>query len=248
MGESGAAVFRRSDGCLFAKCVSHWAVSDLRDERDRVEWLGGTPVPCPELAGWHEADNGACLVTTAVHGIPACEVSTEAVPRALSSLAAVLRALHDLPAQTCPFDRTLVVTMPVVQNTVSRGAVIVDFLDPAWRATPPSDLLAGLQAELGRATRLESADLVVCHGDACLPNFLLDPETLECTGVVDLGRLGVADRYLDLSLTAQSIGSTGMNPQYSSADADAFLQTYGIDHPDRRRMRFYQLLDSLSWG
>ncbi|MFP1592824.1 phosphotransferase [Escherichia coli] len=29
----------------------------------------------------------------------------------------------------------------------------------------------------------------VCHGDPCMPNFMVDPKTLQCTGLIDLGRL-----------------------------------------------------------
>lgn len=33
-----------------------------------------------------------------------------------------------------------------------------------------------------------------------MPNFMVDPKTLQCTGLIDLGRLGTADRYADLAL------------------------------------------------
>jgi streptomycin 3"-kinase len=187
-------------------------------------------------------------VITAIEGALACDVPSAAVPTVLESLANVLGRLHNIPTERCPFDRRLSVTMPVVMDVVRRGAVDVNNLDPTCRATAPSDLLAGLRAQLDRATRLESTELVVCHGDACLPNFLIDPEILSCVGVIDLGRLGVADRYLDLSLVTASIGWAGMNPQFSAADADTLLQAYGLNNPDRDRLRFYQLLDALSWG
>ena len=248
VGESGAAVFRRSDGVVFAKCAGRPGVGDLRDERDRLSWLSGTDVPSPEVADWYEYDEGACLVITAIEGALACDVPPAAVPTVLESLANVLGSLHSIPTERCPFDRRLSVTMPVVEDVVRRGAVNANNLDPTCRASPPSDLLAGLRAELGRATRLESYDLVVCHGDACLPNFLIDPGTLDCVGVIDLGRLGVADRYLDLSLVTTSIGSAGMNPQFSASDADTLLQAYDLINPDQDRLRFYQVLDALSWG
>lgn len=248
VGESGATVFRRSDGVVFAKCADRPGSRGLRDERDRVSWLSATDVPCAEVVDWCELDAGACLVTTAVNGVLACDVPSGAVPAVLDSLAHVLGRLHNLPTESCPFDRRLSVTLPVVEDVVRRHAVNVNNLEPAWRATPPNDLLAGLRSRLDRARRLEATDLVVCHGDACLPNFLIDPETLDCVGVVDLGRLGVADRYLDLSLVAANVGSPGMFPQFSAADVDTLLLAYGLDNPDRGRLRFYQVLDALSWG
>ena len=44
---------------------------------------------------------------------------------------------------------------------------------------------------------------MVCHGDACCPNTLLD-ESGRAVAQVDLGRLGVADRWADLAVAAMS--------------------------------------------
>jgi aminoglycoside phosphotransferase len=63
-----------------------------------------------------------------------------------------------------------------------------------------AQLLARINNELGQRLAQEANDRVVCHGNACMPNFLMDPDTLRCTGMIDLGRLGTADRYVDLSL------------------------------------------------
>jgi streptomycin 3"-kinase len=245
VGESGAAVFRRSDGAAYAKCAA--SVRDLRDERDRIAWLARTDLPCPEVVEWHEYDDDACLVSTAVDGIQANAVSAAAVPALLKSLARVIRRLHGIPVETCPFDRGLSVTLPIAENVVRRGAVNPDYLHPSDRQTPPAELLASLQAERDRLQRLERADRVVCHGDACLPNFLVDPDTFECVGLIDLGRLGVADRYLDLSVIAANLGS-GDDPQFSPTDAGVVLRAYGLADPDPDRLRRYQLLDALSWG
>jgi kanamycin kinase len=47
--------------------------------------------------------------------------------------------------------------------------------------------------------------LVVCHGDACAPNTLID-DSGRCSGHVDLGDLGVADRWADLAVGILSLG------------------------------------------
>ena len=47
--------------------------------------------------------------------------------------------------------------------------------------------------------------LVVCHGDACAPNTLIDDDG-RCCGHVDLGALGVADRWADLAVATMSLG------------------------------------------
>jgi hypothetical protein len=44
---------------------------------------------------------------------------------------------------------------------------------------------------------------VVCHGDACVPNTLLD-RTGRWIGHVDLGTLGVGDRWADLAIATLS--------------------------------------------
>ncbi|WP_457028795.1 aminoglycoside 3'-phosphotransferase [Kitasatospora sp. P5_F3] len=85
-------------------------------------------------------------------------------------------------------------------------------------------------------------DLVVCHGDYCAPNILLDPDTLTVTALVDVGTLGVADRYTDLAQMARSLGN-GLNPQYGPRSADRFVARYGATPLDEQRLAFYRLLD-----
>ncbi|WP_157919110.1 phosphotransferase, partial [Escherichia coli] len=85
-------------------------------------------------------------------------------------------------------------------DVVSRNAVNPDFLPDEDKSTPQLDLLARVERELPVRLDQERTDMVVCHGDPCMPNFMVDPKTLQCTGLIDLGRLGTADRYADLAL------------------------------------------------
>jgi kanamycin kinase len=100
-----------------------------------------------------------------------------------------------------------------------------------------------LVAEL-MATRPSSEDLVVCHGDLSLPNVVFDPDTYAVAGLVDAGRLGVADRWVDLAIATRSMTSR-LNAQYGPGTMERFLARYGIPF-DRAKCDFYRLMDEFA--
>ena len=68
-----------------------------------------------------------------------------------------------------------------------------------------ADRLAGIRPTLELHCRGPPIDrLVVCHGDACAPNTLIDDDG-RCCGHVDLDALGVADRWADLAVATMSL-------------------------------------------
>jgi kanamycin kinase len=83
-----------------------------------------------------------------------------------------------------------------------------------------------------------SADrLVVCHGDACAPNTLMADDG-SCSGHVDLGDLGVADRWADLAVATLSLDWN--YPVREDRDWEAILlDAYGVA-PDRERIAYYR--------
>ena len=79
--------------------------------------------------------------------------------------------------------------------------------------------------------------LVVCHGDACAPNTLMtDDGTF--FGHVDLGDLGVADRWADLAIATMSL-----DWNYPTGGPDGFqailLDAYGVT-ADTGRIAYYR--------
>ncbi|ARU52047.1 streptomycin 3'-kinase [Cellulosimicrobium cellulans] len=243
-GESSARVFVSTDGARYAKVVDGDEVVALAGERDRVRWAGDQGIPGPRLLGWAEAPGEAVLTTTAVAGTPADQVGPDQARRAWANIVAAVRALHDVPVGGCPFDRGLRTMYALAQDVVARGAVRQEFLRPEQESRSGHDLLAELTAELPVRQEQEAADQVVCHGDLCLPNILLDPETLEVSGFVDLGRLGAADRHADLSLLLASAQDTW--PDEAQHLRDQLQPLYGSP-VDADRLRFHLFLDPLTW-
>jgi kanamycin kinase len=77
--------------------------------------------------------------------------------------------------------------------------------------------------------------LVVCHGDACAPNTLIGDDG-RCSGHVDLGDLGVADRWADLAVATLSLSWN-----YRGSWEDTLLDGYGAA-ADPPRIDFYRRL------
>jgi streptomycin 3"-kinase len=239
-GESGATVLRSPDGTRYAKYGQQ-----LAQERDRITWLATTGIPGPAVLDWHTDDDGAWLVTSAVHGVPADQVPAETLRRAWPAITAAVRALHALPPRECPFSRDLAEMFALASAVVARGAVNPAWLPVEQQHTPPVELLARLATQL--PTRLADEDTVVCHGDLCLPNIIVTPETGEVTGFIDLGRLGGADRYADIALLLANARETWRDETEARAADEAFARDYDMTL-DADRQRFYLHLDPLTWG
>lgn len=170
----------------------------------RLRWARRyVPVPVPVAHGRAPGVAGprAWLVTQAAAGDSAVAPRHARRPgTTVPALGRALRAFHDsVPARDCPF------SWSVADRIVRLG------LDPALGDGMPP------------------LDAVVCHGDACSPNFLLDAAGRPC-GYVDLGALGVADRWADLAPALMSL-----EWNYGPGWEPAFLQAYGCaDDPGKR--------------
>jgi kanamycin kinase len=208
--QSGGLTFRIGDGerRLFAKWAPTGSGPDLAAEAVRLRWAGRfTPVPRVRDHGTDE--DGAWLVTHEVPGESAVSPRWKADPRtAVRALGAGLRVLHDrLPVADCPF------TWSVDHR-----------LEHARRA--------GVEAPADLPEPPPVDRLVVCHGDPCAPNTLLHDDG-SWSGHVDMGGLGIADRWADLAV---ALWSTELN--YGPGWENALLDAYGID-PDPYRTDFY---------
>lgn len=247
-GESGDRVYRSADGTRYAKLAEGTRALELAGERDRLHWLAGKDIACPALLDWQENEHGACLMMSAIPGIPAVDLSGADLLKAWPSMVEHLAALHALAADDCPFERSLTTMFARAADVVARDAVNPDFLPDEDKEHQARDLLARVEAELRLRLAQEQADRVVCHGDPCMPNFMVDRETLRCTGLIDLGRVGTADRYADLALMLANAGENWTTAEEAERAFAILFSTLRIEAPDRERLAFYLRLDPLTWG
>lgn len=185
--------------------------TSMAQEAQRLAWAAPhTPVPRVISHGGDASHEW--LVTEALDGLSAVDPRWLAEPEtAARAVGQGLRALHDaLPTQNCPYDWGVPAR---VRNAAQRGIEV----PAALRQAPPVDRL------------------VVCHGDACVPNTLLD-DAGNPSGHVDLGALGLGDFWADLAVASMS---TEWN--YGPGFEDALIAAYGVE-PDSERLAYYREL------
>lgn len=220
------AIEGRDGTRTFVKWTPAGCGVDPAREIVRLRWAGlWLPVPRVLDHGW-DAD-GEWVVTAGLPGdsaVSARWINDPAI--AVPAIGTGLRMMHEtLPVDGCPFTWS---TQTRIAEARRAG------LDPTrWqdehRRLSASDALEIVSS----APTIDR--LVVCHGDACAPNTLLAADGT-CTGHVDLGCLGVADRWADLAVATWS---TTWN--YGPGWEEALLEAYGVC-PDPGRTAYYRLL------
>ena len=230
--ERGAVTFEVGTGP--DRCFVKWAPAasgiDLEGEAVRMQWAHPfTPVPRVLDSGVDDA--GSWIVTSPIPGESAVADRWKADPAtAVAAIGTGLRALHDrLPVDACPYSWSAEGRFLDARRRA--GAAQVE--RERWHRDHRSLSVDEALDTLADIPPLDA--LVVCHGDACAPNTVLTGEG-RWSGHVDLGALGVADRWADLAVATWS---TQWN--YGPGWEDPLLAAYGIE-PDPDRTRYYRLL------
>lgn len=229
------AVFKSADG------NRPDLVSELAATERRLRLLARTTLPVPRLLDSGRWRGTHWLTMEHRPGRGAHEPGHDR-GSLIPLLARALRELHAVPVTGIPLPMGPDVLLEQASERVASGLV-----DRGWRAqrhragTTAREVLSALAARL---TRLPVSGPVLLHGDYCLPNVLVDGEG--GWSLIDLGRMGVGDRHLDLADMTGSMLSD-LNPSFGPRDAEAFLDAYGRDLVDPELLRLYRELDGFFW-
>lgn len=206
----------------------------LSQECDRMHWASSW-LPVPKVLDYGREEGVEWLLTEALPGVVAVQEELMGDPASLVPiLAEGLRTFHETPIQNCPFDFRLDQALAHVRARVNAGRVdpINDF-HPEHEHFNPQEAFKELEA-----TVPATEDVVLCHGDYCLTNVLIKAGRV--SGFVDLGELGLADRWWDLAVATWSL-TWNLGPGWE----DLFLEAYKID-VDLERIRYFRLLYDLT--
>lgn len=236
LGNSGAQVFRlvaEGKPTLFLKKLEAAYSNHLQDVAARLEWLKGR-VTVPEVVYYEDAPQTS-LVMTAVPGFDLTyfDGKSPAVKRQLTvTLARALKQFHALDARDCPFDHSAARELARLETHLAEREASVG--ESAGLQTARVTLEALKQKQ-------PAEDLVLTHGDACLPNILV--VDYELSGFIDLGAAGLGDRCRDLERACWSLGYN-----YGEGYDEVFLGAYGATDFDRKKLSFYRELAFFSLG
>jgi kanamycin kinase len=233
--ELGGLTFELPSASRFLKWAPAASGLPLLDEAMRLRWASPY-VPVPEVVdAGTAADGSTWLLTERLSGTSAISDRWKAAPRtAVRAIGKALRAFHEaLPVEPCPFTWTAEERLACAQARAAAG--IIDPME--WH---PSHRHLSVDDAIDRVSEPPPVDrLVVCHADSCSPNTLVNDDG-SWSGHVDLGRMGVGERWADIAIATWS---TTWN--YGPGWEGELLAAYGVD-ADPDRTRYYRLLWDLT--
>lgn len=147
----------------------------------------------------------------------------------------VLKALWSIPISDQMLDQTLNVRLKQAEDHVAHGCVDMATWDmdiQKSRFSSPQDLLNYLKANK------PNEDLVFSHGDLTFENIIFDHQ--KGVGLIDIGRMGFADRYQDLALAYRSLLY-----QTNQDESTRLLFNQLQFDVDENKLDYYLLLDEL---
>ena len=240
LGKSGARVLLFDDYVLKIRPADGWDTADVRI----LEWLAGK-APVPQVAAHAVQDGLDWLLMTRIRGKELCSPDVMSRPTLLlDCMAEALHTLWAIPAEDCPFERTVEDNLSHAEAAILAGRFDASGCEPETFGPggfeSPEALLDWLKSHL------PAQDRAVTHGDFCLPNIFTDGERF--TGLIDVGNAGAGDRWMDLALGWRSLKHNS-DGHYGficpNIDPDDLFRAAGVPK-DEEKLRYYILLDELN--
>lgn len=206
---------------------------EILNEVKAYRYLDGK-LNVPKVFEFEKREDQYFLLMSEIKGQMLYELLKEDIPSTINLYATSLKKIHDLPIEDYPLHRDLKNMLEIAKNHIAH--IDINDLEEITQKR-------GLEETYQRLVELtpQERDLVICHGDFCMPNVLVDKKV----GYIDLGRSGIDDRYQDIALALRSLKSNieMINKPYRKEYTTLFLNTYGINQLDERKCEFYFLLD-----
>ncbi|WP_426578267.1 APH(3') family aminoglycoside O-phosphotransferase [Xenorhabdus stockiae] len=235
IGESPCCVYsfiRGNDRFFLKYSPSVYASTtySVMREASVLDWLADR-LNVAEVVCVAENSGGEFMISRAVPGKPLYERLKARQP-VLELFHEAVRQMQSVPIVDCPFDSGAGFRLNELEYFLNHGLCAEQYDLKQWQGiTTPQSLLKHLHATL------PSEERVFSHGDLCDSNIFVDEH--DDLYFIDLGRGGVADRWLDIAFVHRNL-----REEISVDIAAEFLNTLGdVDNAAKRE--FFEQLDEL---
>ncbi len=240
IGQSGSKVLIFDDMVLKIRNESF----ENDNEVKLMKWLRDK-VPSPEVI-CHIKENGTdYLLMSKIEGKMSCDKEYMRNPKKLMDiLAESMKMLWSVDISDCPVNMNLDAKLKMAEYNVKNNLVDVENTQPGTFGANgfenPEKLLEWLK------NNRPDEDVVLSHGDFCLPNILIENGTL--SGFIDIGRMGISDRWNDIAICYRSLNDNYIGKysteKYDNFNADYLFEALGIEK-NEEKLRYYILMDEL---
>lgn len=238
-GMSGSSILMFDDCVLKIQPFN----KEVESEIDMMQWLAHTNL-IPKVILHITENNKSYLLMTRMDGKMSCDRSYKENNEVLVDvLVQGLKKLWSIDIKDCPCDWTLKNKLKLAKDRVINNQVDIEECNPNTFGengfASPMDLYLWLE------NNQPEEDLVLSHGDFCLPNIFGQNDKL--SGFIDIGKMGIADRWQDIALCYRSLRDN-MNGFYGGKvydfNPDILFEKLGITK-DLEKLNYYLLLDEL---
>lgn len=234
IGKSDSVVYIFEDYILKISNLSF----DIENEIKIAKALQGK-LPIPELLAYEKKENKIYLLKRKLKGKMLCDEEYMQNPDLLFKLATdAVKALWSVDISNLDLQDTAETMFNFGKN---KNPKCFDEMDPFAKNGFQSfeEILAYL------CQNKPNDDLVLTHGDLCMPNIICDGDKF--VGFIDLGLMGIANRYHDIALLYRSIkynfrGDYGK--AYPGFEEEKLFTMLNIKK-DNEKMKYFLLLDEL---
>ena len=242
IGRSEAQVIDYGDRFLKVEADSNVSANEYH----MLTWMQGR-APVPRIIAAAQADGKRWMLTNRMPGQYLCTDTILDDQHRLAQLCAeALRTLWSADIADCPTRRTLDEKFREIEAGLRGG-----WITPEQAGDPTIyDVTSGGFASPAAlfdylVKHRPEEDLVLSHGDLCLPNIFADEKGL--TGFIDVGWAGIADRWVDIekclwSMWANTTGVFGGKAR--PFDRQLLFNALSMQ-PDEEKLRYYGLLGAL---
>lgn len=241
IGESGSKILLFENMALKIEKTSPQA----DNECGVMRWFKGR-LPVPRVIAFAQGNGYNYLLMSRLDGEMSCsEHNLKSVENTVIALAEGLKMLWSIDISDCPYVNDLDVKLKNAKYNIENDLVDTDDFNEDTLGEGGFKDVDELYDFL--LNNKPDEDLVLSHGDYCLPNvFLKDGKV---SGFLDLGKTGIADRWQDIALCIRSLKYNicdyfGLSESDYQKYKTLFYSSLGIEE-DAKKLKYYILLDEL---